>query len=150
MTPLLLSSSKFEAFHSLKNVLCIIKQNYLNKKMLPSQKKKIKNPRSRVHLAQDQQNLFVNESLGSNTINRWPHWGRPDNTKMDEFLEKFQMALDPPSPPYFWKEKNIAYCWRSVNICVAPIKEKIAIWFFSKWITSNPPFSNIPKIHLFW
>ena len=33
-------------------------------KILPSQKKEIKNPRSWVHLAQDQQNLFINESLG--------------------------------------------------------------------------------------
>ena len=38
------------------------------KKNLPSQEKKIKDPRSRIHLAQDQQNLFVNESLESNLL----------------------------------------------------------------------------------
>ena len=33
--------------------------------------------------------------------------GKPVQTKMDEFLENFRTAFDPPSPPLF-REKNVA------------------------------------------
>ena len=84
----------------------------------------------------------------------WPHppsrLGTPVCTNIDEFLEKFQTAFDPPPPPLFWEKccdfflrKFLERKWPP-QIGVSNAKN-FATKFFGSEITPPPPFWNFSK-----
>ena len=78
--------------------------------------------------------------------------GTPVCTNIDEFLEKFQTAFDPPpSPPFlgkccdFFLRNFLERKWPP-QIGVSNAKN-FATNFFGSEMTPPPPFGTFPKIH---
>ena len=64
-----------------------------------------------------------------------PPLGMPNNTKTDEFSEKFQTAFDPPPPTHF--QKVILQFFPKFMTEVSSIMAKVCNIIF--WIENAPP-----------
>ena len=94
--------------------------------------------------------MFLSNKISAN-FGKELTLGTPVRSIIDEFLEKFQTAFDPP-PPLFWEKccdfllRKFLERKRPPQIGVSNAKN-FATKFFGSEMTPPPPFGTFPKIH---